>query len=257
MDYSVKRGFCTSIECSQLTRLADDFIAKHYTRKNLYSRVAYPSDRSASRDSFAFILKIPGGDFINDLPGLASHDLPQMLFEITQKVIGQIGVREGRTLLNVQRYTAYCDPVIQHFDGEFFEYTENDSGKLHVVRGIRPEKVAVLTTINQAVDGGTTLIVEHTGESKLIRAAAGDLLCFDNANLLHGVESLNPRSDTNLDWYLRYIIGWRPFEDRCSFVEEGSVVRSLTAQEAAEVHRQFLLEEWPLKREEAVKVAPF
>jgi hypothetical protein len=71
------------------------------------------------------------------------------------------------------------------------------------VRALHPKKVALLTLFNNADGGGTRLFFlnknsKHNDNdniednSTVICAQCGDLLIFDNASNMHGVDELNP-----------------------------------------------------------------
>jgi len=255
MDFQLEQGFLATADAATLMGAVDLLIACQYTKENLEHRIAYKSDKSAARDSYAFVLRYPGGSLVFDLPGLELDTLPLPLQDVTREVAKRLGVQCGRLLFNIQRYGPGSKPVRAHFDGEFFDFVINsDDGTFTVTRGIRPKQVALLTLKNDADGGGTTLL--SGTESSTIVATAGDLLIFDNVNQTHAVQSLTPKSGTAAQGFIRYVIGWRAFEDQCTYIDGGQCAKDITPDAAAQIHRDFMTTVWPVRLRELRRQEP-
>lgn len=144
--------------------------------------------------------------------------------------------------------------MTRHFDGEFFDFSLGDDGALTVHQGVRPEVTALVTLKNDATGGGTRLFPLDGGASFVLAGKTGDLVTFDNVKYEHGVDELV--GTAKADW-LRYVIGWRPFEDRCWYHDGEKPLRRLAVAEAASLHRKFLKDVWPAKRDQGPGQAVF
>src|SRR5688500_18822661 len=111
--FELIRSFATTPQCLDLMAAADILIDRAYTAANLASRVAYVSDMSDARESFAFaVFHRSGGEA--DLPGLSVTDLPPPLDEFSDRILDRLGVTTGRVILNIQRYRAGSKAVTRH-----------------------------------------------------------------------------------------------------------------------------------------------
>ena len=240
------------LESRSLMEAVEAFIDAEYTRENVAARRAYVFDFGTSEiDSRAFAIHYPGSPETADLPGYAMDELPEPLRQATRIACDEMGLTGGRVFFNVGRYIAHAGELPPHFDGELFDYSVlPDNSGMQVRSGIRPSHVSVLTLKNDTCDGGT-LIVSESGESSVVDARPGELLCFDNLTTKHGVPDMaavaeDPEGDSPGEGaWVRYIVGWRAFEDRCFRWSDGQPLEPLTLAEAASLHRRFLAEQWP------------
>jgi hypothetical protein len=240
--------------CRELIDAVDAFIEREFTRENVIARRAYVFDFGTSDiDSNAFAIHYPGSAETADLPGYAMDELPGPLREATRLACAEMRLTRGRVFFNVGRYVERAGSLPLHYDGELFDFSilPNNEG-MRVHSGIRPSQVAVLTLENDTRDGGTWLASEG-GEVFTVRARPGELLCFDNLTMQHGVPDMEgvaetaeaaPASTSGRPW-IRYIVGWRAFEDRCFRWADGEPLEPLSLEEAADLHRHFLSERWP------------
>ncbi|MBW2499812.1 MAG: hypothetical protein JRF61_21220 [Deltaproteobacteria bacterium] len=240
--------------CRELMDVVDDFIEREFTRENVIARRTYVFDFGASDiDSHAFAIHYPGSAETADLPGYPMDELPAPLRKATRLACDEIGLTRGRVFFNVSRYIARAGSLPLHYDGELFDFSilPNNEG-MRVHSGIRPSQVAVLTLENATREGGTWLASEG-GEVFTVRARPGELLCFDNLTMQHGVPDMEEvtqaadaasGSSSGRPW-IRYSVGWRAFEDRCFRWADGEPLEPLSLEEAADLHRHFLSERWP------------
>jgi len=236
----------------------DAFIEAEFTRENVIARRAYVFRFGTSEiDSNAFAIHHPGSAETADLPGFEMAELPEPLREATRRACAEIGLERGRVYFNIGRYIAHAGELPPHFDGELFDYSiPPDGGGMMVRSGIRPSEVAVLTLRN-ATHAGGTILVDESGETSVVTARPGELLCFDNLTTQHAVPDMDAQRDepkaavssrSDGPW-IRYIVGWRAFEDRCFEWSDGRPLVPLSVSEAAGLHRRFLSERWPAQIE--------
>jgi hypothetical protein len=215
------------------------FRKKYYTEENLAAHKAYLSDEKPHRNSFAFAM---GSDPVFPLINIDDVEFPR-LEEAEYRVMKQLGLSPlAHTLFNIQEYYSEAEPVPKHCDGELLDFSVNEDGTLNIRRSIRPQKVAVLTLVNDSVGGGTRL---YSGEGEtLVTAGPGDLLIFDNIDNFHGVDRLTGTVKRS-DGILRMIIGWRSLNEQCFYMENPSHLYPISTITAEELRKQWLTWEWP------------
>ncbi|MBM3682097.1 MAG: hypothetical protein FJW84_01400, partial [Actinobacteria bacterium] len=149
-------------------------IGRFYNVLNLQNHAAYFADISDNRASYAFIF-CPENQ--SGLPALSLDqvaDVSRPISILTLKLYEMLDLpKTSRVLFNIQMYKGDSKPVAKHFDGEFLEFSV-EGEDLNIKRAIRPNKVAVLTVLNNTVNGGTRVHLDD--ESTVITAKAGDLL---------------------------------------------------------------------------------
>lgn len=98
MDHALIPSFISAQEAHQLMGETDKVIANEATRANWDKRIAYTPDKTAARESHAFVLAYPGGYDTADLPGLPLSALPSGVAALTERVLKNVGVTAGRVL---------------------------------------------------------------------------------------------------------------------------------------------------------------
>jgi hypothetical protein len=239
---------------SKLIEDTKRFVRRFYNVVNLQNHAAYFSDISDNRSSYGFILcpeNESGLPAIN-LTDVASVSRPIAL--LTLKLYQILNLpKTSRVLFNVQMYKGDSKPVAKHFDGEFLEFSV-DGEELNIKRAIRPQQVAVLTLLNNTLEGGTRVhydTTEGASESSVIKGKAGDLLVFDNIKCHHSVDKLESNGHKRLDGLVRMIIGWRSIESNCELYDNGKFIAA-DAEIVRQVHAEWLKNEWPKMFEDYV-----
>ena len=249
---------------SELFRLYEDFYAgkeiqskliedtkrlirRFYNVLNLQNHAAYFSDISNNRSSYAFILCPENKSSLPaiDLADVASVSRPISLLTLELYEILNLP-KTSRVLFNIQMYKGDSKPVAKHFDGEFLEFSV-DGENLNIKRAIRPKQVAVLTLLNNTLEGGTRIhfdTSQDVSESAVIKGKAGDLLVFDNIRCHHSVDKLESNGETRPDGLVRLTIGWRSIESNCELYDNGEFIAA-DAQTIRQVHADWLKNEWP------------
>lgn len=166
-----------------------------------------------------------------------------------------LDLTEGRALFNMQKYWQKSLPVHAHRDGEVYEADLNMPNNKHVVRALHPKKVALLTLFNNAKGGGTRLFFDEKDEtnSTVVCAQMGDLLIFDNVATEHGVDELLPLQETPDGEVIRQIIGWRPMEQNCKYLNRRfrfDQFKDVSYGRGCELQQHFFEKIWPVKRAE-------
>ena len=169
-EHRIRKEFVSVSSIGQLVTECDSFIQKHYNEKNIEAHIAYPSDRSESRDSYAFPIGI--SEHLS-LPHIPIEMLPDSLAATTSRVCDVLDVDMGRVLFNIQRYKSGASRVPKHIDGEIFKFELDAEKNLVIHRMVRPKQVALLTLINNVDGGGTRLFPDGSVESMLISYDAG------------------------------------------------------------------------------------
>lgn len=232
---------------SKLIEDTKRFIRRFYNVLNLQNHAAYFSDISDNRSSYAFIL-CPENE--SGLPAISLTDVAGVSRSISLLTLQLYNIlnlpKTSRVLFNVQMYKGDSKPVAKHFDGEFLEFSV-DGEDLNIKRAIRPKQVAVLTLLNNTLEGGTRVhfdTSEGVSESAVIKAKAGDLLVFDNIRCHHSVDKLESGGKTRGDNLVRMIIGWRSIENNCELYDNGKFIAA-DAETVRQVHTEWLKNEWP------------
>lgn len=213
LDYKVIQSFSDEpqvliLECQ---RMIDDFYDSEGYEERLKSGVIFPATLSGNRLSYAFTVGIGNED---DASSECVHinDLPTGIKNLTRDVVETLNVNKGFVIINFQFYQNGCDPVPEHFDGNYLDWNM-DNGKMIVKKAIRPEKVAILTLENQSNLSGTNI---HSQKDKIcIRCKAGTLLLFNNLTQTHSVDSIVDCEHTELNQFCRITMGWRSISQNC------------------------------------------
>jgi hypothetical protein len=242
-------GFVPPRLCEALVEQTFAFKRRHYSEENLGAHRAYLADKQPHRTSHAYAVGqsyVEG--FTGPLPTItleAEAEIPH-LYTVSKDVLAKVLDlnRESRVLFNVQEYYGGSERVPKHMDGELLEFHADAEGNLDIIRSIRPEKVAVLTLVNDT-DGGGTRVHLPGGKEEVIRAQAGDLLVFNNVECYHSVDALTGTVRRE-DGLLRMTIGWRSLADRVHYYEKdpGTCFR-VTMDEANKLIESWYKNEWP------------
>lgn len=232
---------------SKLIEDTKRLVRRFYNVLNLQNHTAYFSDISDNRSSYAFIL-CPENQ--SNLPAISLEEVASVsrsISVLTLKLYEILNLpKTSRVLFNIQMYKGDSKPVAKHFDGEFLEFSV-DGEDLNIKRAIRPQQVAVLTLLNNTLEGGTRVhfdTSEGVSESAVIKGKAGDLLVFDNIRCHHSVDKLESNGEIRPDGLVRMIIGWRSIENNCELYDNGNIT-SADAQTIRQVHAEWLKNEWP------------
>jgi len=244
MNYELVKGFLQKSTLESYIQDIKRLISTYYTTEFLQSHAAYFSDKSENRESYAFAV-MPGNRRI-ELPALSATQIQAVskrLSTLNLKASEVLGVSpDSRLMLNVQIYRGNSKPVTRHFDGEYFDFSVQEDGSLNVVRGLRPERVAVCVLHNDSTGG--TRIHDKSGDSSVVVGEGGDLLIINNIDCLHSVDELRGES-TRQDGILRMTVGWRSLEENVWEIRDGQTTKKIDAALARDMHRRFLSSDWP------------
>jgi hypothetical protein len=257
--YTLIKNFIRPEAIELLIQQALAFKTANYTEENLASHAAYLSDVQPHRTSSAFAVADYRtiGDFLptisleNNLT--CGPELRDISWVVSYKYLELRSM--NRMLFNIQEYFSASERVPKHNDGELLEFIADKDGNLDIRRSIRPEKVAVLTLVNDTTNGGTRLHFDD-GREELVRGEAGDLLVFDNLVCMHSVDPLEGVSKRE-DGLLRMIIGWRSLGDRCAYAEgdkNSMVIAKISREKAEAITTAWYKLEWPAQWE-AIKAS--
>lgn len=158
--YYLIRNFISPEQCKTVAEISENLITRWYNESNLLSHAAYISDDNKGRRSWAFALQhtknpsllLPAVDWNSSLT-----EKEQFWAQLTLLIQKILGIEQGRTLWNMQKYWSRSLPVHAHRDGEVFEVDLSLPNRHHVVRALHPKKVGLLTLFNQASGGGTRI----------------------------------------------------------------------------------------------------
>jgi len=251
--YRLIKGFVRPEDLEAVIAETFQFKKTYYNQGTLASHTAYLSDDKPHRTSHAYAVsahdpgKYPQG--ILDLPYINIRatvtDPWKNLTNLYRNVRNEMGLcHDNRVLFNVQEYFGGSEAVPRHNDGELLDFDVREDGSLNIKRSIRPDLVAVLTLVNDTDAGGTRIHpLDADGNSRVIRAEAGDLLIFDNVNADHSVDSLKG-TVKRPDGLLRMTIGWRSLGDRCHYMDHGRVV-PVSKRTAEDLTQIWYEKDWP------------
>lgn len=257
--YQLYRNCLPPERCEETIAQVFAFKKKFYTPENLQSHLAYLADEKPHRTSHAYA--VASSKYQGILPAINTdnpelRDFAQLLSEGFTVCFNHnlLGLDFGsRSLFNVQEYYGGSERVPKHMDGELLEFSADTEGNLDIKRSIRPEKVAVLTLINDT-DGGGTRIHMPDGTEEVVRGQAGDLLVFNNADCYHSVDALSG-TVKRADGLLRMTVGWRSLGDKTRYYEKSKgTCFPVTMSEANTLIENWYLDEWP-KQWEKIKGA--
>ncbi len=243
-DTYIHRGFLTNLNCEKFLSTSETIINRFYNDSYLKKHVAYYSDIKPNRRSYAFVIHHTSGNSDKSLPGIDPGTLGEFFFENTQTIENLLGLKKGRTLFNIQKYYDSSDALPLHCDGEYFEFSvDKKDDSVHLHKGIIPKKTAVLTLINHT-EGGGTKIVDEFGIHNVEYCASGDLLIFNNSEVLHGADKFYKKDGVD-NIYSRYTIGWRSLDYECFMYNKNEKMKEISYEDAVMLHKQFLSEQWP------------
>lgn len=242
--YELIKGFLNKDAIEFYIRDVKSLIDRFYTEYFLKEHIAYFSDQSENRESYAFAVSLDDNPPV--LPALDPNLISQTsrriaTLNLKMSEILQVS-RNSRLMLNVQIYRGNSKPVTKHYDGEYFDFFVDENGSLNIVSGLRPEKVAVCVLHNDSTGG--TRIHDSQGNSQVIVGETGDLLVFDNVNCLHSVDELVGTS-TRDDGILRMTIGWRSLDENVFAIRQEKIGKKLSIAESRVLHKDFLRSQWP------------
>jgi hypothetical protein len=214
--YHLIKNFVPQNQIENIIKETFSFKKTFYTQENLACHAAYLSDTHPNRTSHAYATSLY---YNGELPFIDLFNVRlENLVDLHRRALGELGLSlKARILFNVQEYFSSSEVVPKHHDGELLDFSI-DNGNLDIKRSIRPDKVAVLTLVNDT-DGGGTRIYLPDGTEEVVAAQAGDLLIFDNASCKHGVDPLVGTVKRE-DGLLRLIIGWRSLNEKTSYNSE-------------------------------------
>ena len=213
LPFEIYPGFVPQDQIEKIIAETYTFKNTFYNEENLARHAAYLSDKHPNRQSHAYATSLY---YNGELPFIDLFNVRlEGLVQLHTRVTEVLGLsNRARTLFNVQEYFAASERVPKHNDGELLEFSADAEGNLDIKRSIRPERVAVLTLVNDT-DGqvGTRLYPTNGDPDFVVTAKAGDLLIFDNINNFHGVDPLTGTVKRE-DGLLRLIIGWRSLNEK-------------------------------------------
>jgi len=253
--YFLIKNFLNQDQCDIIMKETEGKITEWFNKENLMSHAAYISDDNKGRRSWAFALSPPHND--SNFPSVEwKNDIDSLFCEVTNAVMTMLDITEGRTLFNMQKYWEHSLPVHAHRDGEVYEADPSLPNRNHVIRALHPKKVALLTLFNNAKGGGTRIFFDHTEENSVVVCAQrGDLLIFDNVRNEHGVDELVPLGETQEGEVIRQIIGWRPLEQNCKYLNKRfrmDPFKDVSFGRGCELQSHFFEKIWPTKKAELI-----
>lgn len=245
------KNFIELNDCSKLRIIADEMIKVFYTRKNIENHIAYHAIREGGvdsfkgRDSYNFVIHHSSEESDSRLPGLMFKDLDPLLQSISKLIEVKLGIKKGRYLIGIQRYYQESVPLPLHYDQQFLDLEVKDKNVAPSNEAIVPNKTAILTLINNTIGGGTRVSNKDKSNSIVIEYASSDLLVFNNAHVLHGVDAF--KENFNFDPpYVRYTLSWHSIEYDCQYYNskhENSMI-DITYEEAVERNYKFEKNKW-------------
>ena len=248
-EYKITNNFVSLSDCPKLCEAADKMITTFYTEGNIEKRITSTAAREGDlhslkgRDGYAFMIHHSSMESDNRLAGINFNDLDPTIQHACKLFESKLGIKKGRYLLNFQRY--YQDSVLLplHQDREPFSIVKHEK-LVTVEEAIIPNKVAVLTLINNAIGGGTRISTKDRSNSVVIECAPSDLLVFNNNNILHGADAFKGTPDFTPP-YVRYTMGFRSFEYDCAYfnIKEDDI-KEVTYEEVVEMHYNFMENDW-------------
>lgn len=238
------------LNCSLETYIEEvnNFIQEHYQEFNLKRCATYLSDSKPGRNSYGFNINHSSND--NNI--MPSINVDPLLYpnisRLTDEMFDLLDInKNSRVLFNIQKYFSNNEVVVKHFDGHYFEFIHDEKGNLIVVEGLRPNKVSVLTLLNDVYKAGTRVWEPCSEDGVVVECESGDLLVFDNWSCLHGADAFNAES-TRKDNLVRMTIGWRSIDDKCRYIFP-DFDKEISFESALIIHRE-KLKSWPSKWEE-------
>jgi len=172
------------------------FNEKHYTKANLASGVAYPSDSTETRTSNAYL--VSEGEEQGTIPHIPLElmkELDLTCFHRDWNVFlsqmdGSWEVPHNTvSLVNMQEYRGQSKAVPLHQDGMYFKMHDLEDGAFGITEALIAEYVGVLVLTNEGT-AGTILREVDTGIVFHTTVEAGELVIFDNVRYTHEVSLL-------------------------------------------------------------------
>jgi hypothetical protein len=201
-------NYISSEESDELVELMGIFNDANYTQSNLYNRLCYKREESNNRQGDAYMVGV--GDYPLQSIQLSNPLLIEMYSfynSLCEELVGVPQLKGSRCMLNCQQYFNDSFEVIDHYDGEFFDFEHINNGKfgeyaLKINKGLLPRYVMVVVLYNENTNG--TYIRHHNSEERIdIPNEKYDLIIFDNIKMRHGVPKLE---------HPRMMIGFRNFD---------------------------------------------
>ena len=177
------------------------FNNKHYTKDNLSSGSAYPSDSSETRTSNAYLVSEAAEQGV--IPHISVNVIDQVnimcLHRDWTTFLGQMNRSTSYfspkgevSLVNMQEYRGQSKVVSPHQDGMYFKMQDNPDGTFSITEALIAEYVGVLVLANEG-SSGTILREVDTGIEFHPTVKEGELLIFDNVRFTHAVPMLTQK----------------------------------------------------------------
>jgi hypothetical protein len=263
-EHKITNNFVRLRDCPKLCEAADKMISTFYTQENIENRIASKAAREGDvhslkgREGYAFMIHHSSMESDNRLPGINFNDLDPIIQNTCKSFESKLEIKKGRYLLNFQRYYQDSALLPLHQDREPFSIVKHEK-LVTVEEAIIPNKVAVLTLINNAIGGGTRISTKDRSNSIVVECAPSDLLVFNNNNILHGADTFKENPDFHPP-YVRYTMGFRSFEYDCKYfnIMNEDKIKDVTYEEVVEMHYNFTKNDWPrmLKYSNSSSIVP-
>ena len=174
------------------------FNNKHYTKDNLSSGSAYPSDSSETRTSNAYLVSEAAEQGV--IPHISVNVIDQVnimcLHRDWTTFLGQMNRSTSYfspkgevSLVNMQEYRGQSTAVCPHQDGMYFKMFNKEDGTFSITEALIAEYVGVLVLTNEGLSG-TILREVDTGIEFHPTVEEGELIIFDNVRFTHEVPML-------------------------------------------------------------------
>ena len=174
------------------------FNDKHYTKDNLSSGSAYPSDSSETRTSNAYLVSEAAEQGV--IPHISVNVIDQVnimcLHRDWTTFLGQMNRSTSYfspkgevSLVNMQEYRGQSTAVCPHQDGMYFKMFNKEDGTFSITEALIAEYVGVLVLTNEGLSG-TILREVDTGIEFHPTVEEGELIIFDNVRFTHEVPML-------------------------------------------------------------------
>lgn len=209
--YILFKNYFGEYELGIIEEYIHKFNNKHYKKQNLIKRIAYLREDSNNRQGDAYMITSDifeelDMDYISlfDINLVKAYNLYNDITFYSTKYDVVYG---KRVMMNIRQYFQNSFEVVEHFDGEFFDFEhkeKNGKNYLQINEGLLPRFVMVIVVYNENKDGkGVYLRDIKTNENHEFGLYGGDILMFDNLRFRHGVPSLKEK---------RMMVGFRNFD---------------------------------------------
>ena len=240
-------NFISSQQSHEIEDYVKVFIELNYTEQNLKDRLCFKQELSETRQGDAFMVSLESGE----LPSISIAGTEvEKVFKYFNSVLGEFTgskvSKTSRCMMNAQQYFSHSKEVIDHFDGEYLDFShevKNGQTYLNIKKALLPRLVAILVLRNENEDGTYVRLPNDSERIPLVNKSL-DLIIFDNTTLRHGVPELEKP---------RMMIGFRNFdhnpvlfsnqemEGSCVFVDElnPGFQKHISSQESIEIQKDF------------------